>query len=86
MNRSGFINILDKEVEVLFHPNRSLIGLKGRVIYESEGLIHLSLDSGRIVKVPKKGIILKVYGVDEDKMLITYKELMGSIVRRLERV
>ena len=87
MNKSRFVNILNRNIEIVFHPNRSLIGLKGRVIYESQEIIHLLINNKKIVKVPKKGVVLKYLDLEHGTdILISYKDIKGSIVRRLDKL
>ncbi len=81
----GVLNIIGKKIAVLNHPNESIIGLKGYVIYESSNLVHVKLlDKDKIVKIPKKGLKIKI--LDNSEKVITYKELKGNIVRRLIRI
>jgi len=73
-----------REVEVLHSPDRGVIGLRGRVLLELENMLHLQVGD-KIVKLPKKDLVLKVYEGDSYRIL-TYPEFEGSYVRRLRRL
>jgi len=85
--KKGFVNLIGKKVEVVSHSNDSLVGFSGIILYESENLIELRLDSGKIVKIPKNDVILKVFYNDgKSYKIFSYGDIKGSIVRRLIRL
>ncbi len=86
MTKIKHVNILGKTVRVVFHPNHTFIGLEGKVILETENMIHLLIDGRRIVKIPKMGIKLEILNYSKENRIITYKELKGSIIRRLSKI
>ena len=84
--RERFIDLIGLYIEVINHSNHVFEGVKGRVIYESENLLHILRDDGKIMKIPKKYVIVKVLDGRYKDNIITYKMLKGSIVRRLVKI
>ncbi len=73
-----------REVEILTSPDRRLAGLRGLVLLEQENILHIRVGN-RVVKIPKKDLILKVYE-DSSYRILSYPEFEGSYIRRLRRL
>lgn len=85
--KSDLVNLIGKKIEVITHSNESIIGYSGTVLFESENMIELLRSDGRIVKIPKDAIILKIfYNGDKSYKILSYKEVRGGIVRRLSKL
>jgi len=59
---------------------KTLTGREVEVLLELENMLHLQVGD-KIVKLPKKDLVLKVYEGDSYRIL-TYPEFEGSYVRR----
>ncbi len=82
-----FVNLIGRRVEVISHSNNSFKGFSGIVLFESENMLEVKRDDGKIVKIPKDDIILKVFYNGEEKYKIfSYKDIKGSIIRRLGKI
>ncbi|HIE37261.1 TPA: hypothetical protein EYP83_03745 [Candidatus Geothermarchaeota archaeon] len=85
--RSKLNNLIGKKIVIVGHSNESLIGYSGTVLFESENMIELLRSDGRIVKIPKNSIVLKVfYNGDKTYKILSYKNVKGSIIKRLSRL
>ncbi len=73
-----------REVEILTSPDRRLAGLRGLVLLEQENILHIRVGN-RVVKIPKKDLVLKVYE-DSSYRILSYPEFEGSYIRRLRRL
>jgi len=72
-------------VKVLWSPNESLIGLKGRVIDETMNLLVLETSKG-IKKILKKDTILLFTLPGEIKVKVDGKVLVGRPEDRVKRI
>lgn len=90
MNRQwkrSFVNLIGKKIEVISHSNETLRGTSGIVLFESENLIELKRNDGKIVKIPKNNATLKVFfNGEKDYRIFSYREIKGNIIRRLSRL
>ncbi|QKQ99928.1 ribonuclease P protein subunit [Metallosphaera tengchongensis] len=84
MRKIGFskLDIINSEIKILFHSDSSLIGKKGKVIFEGEKTF--ILDTGA-----KKIIVYKASGIYElafkrDRFTILGEALVGKPVKRVK--
>ncbi len=85
--REDLVNLIGKRVEVISHSNETFKGFSGIVLFESENMIELKRDDGKIVRIPKNDVVLKVfYNGEKGYKIFSYRDIKGSIIRRLSRL
>ena len=67
-------------MEIIESKNKTLLGLKGRVIDETKNTFTLECEDGKIRKILKKGIKLK-----KGKEIIIGEEIIGRPEIRLKK-
>ncbi len=80
-----FRNVIGLEVEVLEHPDNSLIGLKGRVVMETKNTFVIECTDGKERTVLKLGYL--AFELPNGKrVVIRGEEMKGRLDERIKRV
>ena len=80
--RKFFGTLIGYEIEVVNASNDNYIGIRGRVVDETRNMVIVKLDSGRIVKIVKRGTYFKVK-IDDEEFEIEGNKLIGNIIKRV---
>ena len=74
--------LIGRFAEVVQSLDHGLLGRSGLIIDETKNMIHLRVESGEMIKVPKSVVTLKL-GRSRDQMIIDGMKLMGTAVDRI---
>lgn len=80
--RYRMINVIGKDIEVVFSSNPYLINLKGRVIDETKNTIIIKTINGKKKIIPKSVCRFKIY--NSKIYEVDGKLLIGTLDRRLK--
>ncbi|MEL9998829.1 MAG: ribonuclease P protein subunit [Thermoplasmata archaeon] len=73
-----WINIIGKEAKIIESSNSNMVGIEGRIIYETKNMIYIK--GKRNWAIPKKNVNLLI-----DGKIFYGKELLGRPLDRISR-
>ncbi len=78
--------VIGLEARIIDHPSQSLVGLSGKVVYETRNTLHIKDQGGKIRIVPKEhGRFLFKLG-DKTFARVNGSRLIGRPEERLKKV
>jgi len=78
--------LIGLEVEVLRHPDTSLGGLRGRVVWETPRALLVEASGGRRLLILKSGALLAFRLPGGERVVLRGDEILGGPVDRLKRL
>lgn len=78
------LNVIGKEIVIVNSSNPYLIGLKGKVIYETKNMLTIKTDNG-LKKIPKNVCLIRVFLNDNLYLDVNGKKIVGTLDRRIKR-
>ncbi len=80
-----FHELIGLEVEILMHPDPSLIGYRGRVIWETAKTLIIDIQGKHLV-ILKSGALFRFKLPNGDTVEVRGDNLMGSPIERARRI
>ena len=78
------VNVIGKKIEVISSSNPYLIGLSGKVIWETKNMLIVKTEGDIVKKVPKGVCRFKVYDEFGKTYEVDGELLIGTLDRRLK--
>ena len=75
-------NILGKEIKILYSNDKTLVGRRGIITYETRNMLEIQEDNGKRILVPKKICVFQI-NYNEKTKIIVRGELLVNRVRKL---
>jgi ribonuclease P protein subunit POP4 len=78
--------LIGLEVEVIRHPDASLAGLRGRVVWETPRALLVEASGGRQLLILKSGALLAFRLPGGERVVLRGDDLLGGPVDRLKKL
>ncbi len=75
--------LIGRFAEIVQSLDHSLLGRSGMIIDETKNMIHLRVESGETMKVPKSLVTLKLASSKSDRIIIEGMKILGTPVDRI---
>jgi len=77
--------LIGLKVKVHDSPNKALLGLEGKIVFETKNMLFLESD-GKIKKIPKYPNIFEFYLEEGDRVIVNGKDLLRRPEDRLKKM
>lgn len=79
-------SLIGKKIEIIDSLNKNQIGINGVLLFESANLFFLKTVDGELIKILKKGTLIKLEYSENEIYEINSSALNGNLLSRIKKI